>query len=739
MSRDRPSSLLLSVGAGRGDLDLLVGDLAALHRAGSLEDLWRRTQEILQDRVFCGQVSMLRKPPGAPPEPLGPVDLRLRDALENQLAPGGAVARALESLEPSFAPAAESDWLADPRDTVPPAGPPIGYPEAVYPLLGQARLVGALVIWSLRPPALLDREAALLRASLVAEHLGAALGALELRAAQDQELCALGDMAEAVVAAPGLSEGARLVLERLREMVPADLYAFVPEPGVESAKPVLLGAPAGEQERLVSALEPLARRALAAGGKAVLDLSRGKALPGGGGTEAGLKSALGVALRHGALLLGSLVAARRGADDTFGQGDRSRIERAAAVASVALGRLYDLDLLEEQRAALAEAKAAAEAASEAKSSFLASMSHEIRTPLNAVLGFAELLASEETDPEKLDRIRVILSAGEHLLATINDILDFSKIEAGKLDIDPRPFAPRQVAEDVQRLFEAQTRDKGIGFEAQVGSGVPDWVRGDDHRIRQILINLVGNAVKFTDAGRVGVRWSVDAEGRSVLEVADTGVGMTEEQQARVFEAFEQAERSTSRHRGGTGLGLAICRRLAELMDGEISVQSVPGRGSTFRVVLPLPEVEAPAAAGTDATAAAGPRLEPLRVLVVDDVPVNRVLLAALLGRADHTVLQAEHGAAALALLAESPVDVVLSDIEMPELDGWGLVRAIRADPHLNDLPVVAQTAHALPEFVAELEAAGFDGVVTKPVRPDALHRALEDAVRARRAARQRAG
>lgn len=369
--------------------------------------------------------------------------------------------------------------------------------------------------------------------------------------------------------------------------------------------------------------------------------------------------------------------------------------------------------LEQQSRDLDAARIAAEAAAAAKTEFLANMSHEIRTPLTAVIGFNGLLAHRnDLSPEARHFVERVNKAGKALLELVNDILDFSKIEAGHFEIAPEVVSPAEQIRDALALFQAQCDAKGLDLTAHGLDELPASVSLDPARVRQILLNLVGNAVKFTDAGSVSVSASWN-DGRLHCRVVDTGPGMSQEAQARLFQRFSQGDSTSTRKHGGTGLGLAICKGLSEAMGGKVTVHSVAGAGSTFSF-----EIEAPlATSAVDAALAWAPdtRLDGLRVLVVDDNPNNRELARTFLEAVGADVSEAESGEACLALTSTLPLDVILLDVHMPGLDGPETLARIRDEEGPNsDIPVLGFTALA---DLSRLEQSRFDGVVRKPVDP----------------------
>ena len=389
-----------------------------------------------------------------------------------------------------------------------------------------------------------------------------------------------------------------------------------------------------------------------------------------------------------------------------------------------------------QEDALFEARAEAEAATAVKSQFLANMSHEIRTPLTAVLGFTGLLETRGLDEVSQGYVQRIAAAGSALLTIVNDILDFSKLEAGRVEIRPQPTDVGEVARETLSLFAAPAADKGLDLALELAADIPAAVMVDPDRLRQVLVNLAGNAVKFTEAGRVALSIAPAADGSLRFAVSDTGPGLDAEQCARLFQRFNQIDGSTTRKHGGTGLGLAICKGLAEAMGGTIGVSSAPGEGSVFHMTLPCMAVETGDATADEDVAAS---IAGLAVTVVDDNPTNRELARRILEAFGARVTDAEGGAQALSLLAGAAVDVVLMDLRMPDIDGREALRRLRAEPGPNrEVPVLAFTADA------EIDGSGsdfggpdgldmFDGVIRKPIQPLQLAGAIAAAAKGRSA------
>jgi signal transduction histidine kinase/ActR/RegA family two-component response regulator len=398
-----------------------------------------------------------------------------------------------------------------------------------------------------------------------------------------------------------------------------------------------------------------------------------------------------------------------------------------------------IDRLVAQSVQLEQSRLHAESSNRAKNQFLANMSHEVRTPLNGILGYTELLlrgADDGNENARLDFLKTIRDSGRHLLQLINDILDISKIEAGQFRVEPMSCSPDQILSEVISALRVSSAQKGITLDYRWEGRVPDTIQTDPHRVKQLLVNLVNNAIKFTEKGHVMVVATLDDnDGGSKLrlEVHDTGIGIAADKLESIFEPFVQSDSSLTRKYSGTGLGLAISRKIAESLGGELSVKSVLGRGSVFTATVATGDlygVKISYVPTLEADASMEPlnrtSLEGVRVLVVDDTDTNRRLVSMFLTRAGATVTTAENGAVSIQAVENSQFDVILMDMQMPVMDGYTATTLLRGQGFLG--PIIALTAHAMRGDREKCEAAGCSGYVSKPINMDELIVVVRDSV-----------
>jgi signal transduction histidine kinase len=440
-----------------------------------------------------------------------------------------------------------------------------------------------------------------------------------------------------------------------------------------------------------------------------------------------LKGQLLVPIVNADRLIGTL---NIGADSTDFFTDE-HVEIAKEFCSLLSASIGQLRLRQE----MDEERERAERAARVKSAFLANMSHEIRTPLNAVIGLTTLLLDRELPSDERELVTAIRSSGEALVALVSDVLDFSKIEAGHMDLERRSFVLKTLVEQSLDLVAASARNRGLRLKHRMAPGLPTRVVGDGGRVRQVLVNLLGNAVKFTHDGTIEVRVASKATGANKLmlefQVADTGIGIPPERLETIFEDFNQADVSTTRKYGGTGLGLAIVRRLVQLMGGDIAVSSVQGHGTTFEFTIEV-EPDSQIRRTMDAPEEALERMDPtlgeripLRILIAEDNLVNQMVALQILGRMGYRADAVGNGLEVLTALEREKYDLVLMDIQMPEMDGIQATRAIRRKYRNKSPRIVALTAAAFTDMHDQCLAAGMEAFITKPLRVGELRRTIE--------------
>lgn len=366
-------------------------------------------------------------------------------------------------------------------------------------------------------------------------------------------------------------------------------------------------------------------------------------------------------------------------------------------------------------------KQKAEEAATAKSVFMARMSHELRTPMNSIIGFTDLLRSTQVNDEQRYFLDQIKTSGKTMTALVSDILDFSRMEIGSVKLNPAPINLVKMVESCGALMDVEAHNKGLDLFIEIDPKCPEWIEGDELRLRQILLNLLNNAIKFTISGYITLKATVDKidheQCEIIFHVIDTGVGIPKEKQENVFNAFEQVDEYLTREAGGSGLGLSIANHLTQLMSGRISIESAPGQGSTFRVTIPFKRAQAVNSKDNDFLLSLPENSEEKCILVVEDIAMNRDIAVSMLNKLGYNCSTAHNGKEAIERLSRQHFDMVLMDLQMPVMNGYDATHHIREELGLSndDLPIIALTAHALPEEIAKCFEAGMDDFLTKPI------------------------
>ncbi len=399
-----------------------------------------------------------------------------------------------------------------------------------------------------------------------------------------------------------------------------------------------------------------------------------------------------------------------------------------------VGVSWDITEQKKFQIELKKAKEAAEAGTLAKSEFLATMSHEIRTPLNGIIGMSQILSNQLKEPTNREHLDIIIASGQSLLALVNDILDFSKIEAGMLNMENTDFEFRQLIQELESLFTFKTKEKGLSLQTRLSSKIPKYLNGDPHRFKQILLNLINNAIKFTEKGNVTIEIKTlkSSHPDKVLIktiVTDTGIGIREEQLSKLFQNFEQLDASNTRKYGGTGLGLAISKKLAEMMGGEIGVKSSFGNGSTFWFVIPFKKAQNEHPKMQKKILEEQSSNRKLKILLAEDNLINQKVAAYSLHQMGHQVVIANNGKEAVEKYNSNQFDLILMDVQMPEMSGFEATRAIRKienqSPGSKHIPILALTANAMKGDMEQCIASGMDAYLSKPFQQEELNHFIQ--------------